>query len=168
MKEPTQFASKHRGSFNSEDEKTTIDGQNTHKSTGRKHSLPDLDEGLTKIMAIISSSDKVYFRATLKSSRGLHNGRSERRSRYVGVLRNGTRWQVLINVDRKKRYIGTYNNEVEAAIVYDFYSLGLNGSKARTNFSYKNELLSDMIMSYYNKEKVFEAFPFIDRVDTTD
>mmetsp|Transcript_30492 Transcript_30492/g.29960 ORF Transcript_30492/g.29960 Transcript_30492/m.29960 type:complete len:93 (+) Transcript_30492:187-465(+) len=73
-----------------------------------KKPLPDISENLTMILKMINSFKEVSFRSATKSSRGLHNGASSRRSQYIGVLGNGKRWQVLINVASKKKYIGTY------------------------------------------------------------
>ena len=61
---------------------------------------------------------------------------SNRRSEYIGVFKNGPNWQALIAIDSVKTYIGTYTTEMEAAKVFDFYSLMLNGLTATTNFSY--------------------------------
>eukprot|EP00344_Euplotes_crassus_P010645 CAMPEP_0197000502 /NCGR_PEP_ID=MMETSP1380-20130617/5427_1 /TAXON_ID=5936 /ORGANISM="Euplotes crassus, Strain CT5" /LENGTH=39 /DNA_ID= /DNA_START= /DNA_END= /DNA_ORIENTATION= len=38
------------------------------------------------ILKMIDSFKEVSFSATTKSSRGLHNGTSSRRSQYIGVL----------------------------------------------------------------------------------
>jgi len=92
-------------------------------------------------MEMVTKCQPISFKASTKSSRGLHNGKSTRRSQFIGVLRNGKRWQVLINVGKKKKYIGTYAEEKEAAIVHDFYSIGLNGVGAKTNFSYDQTLV---------------------------
>mmetsp|Transcript_11603 Transcript_11603/g.11545 ORF Transcript_11603/g.11545 Transcript_11603/m.11545 type:complete len:101 (-) Transcript_11603:177-479(-) len=64
----------------------------------RKNKLPNITKNLTTILEMINSKQEVSFTKTTKSSRGLHNGTSKRRSRYIGVLGNGTSWQVLINV----------------------------------------------------------------------
>ena len=130
----------------------------------RKYNLPDLSKNLNKILEMVTKCQTVSFQATTKSSRGLHNGKSTRRSQFIGVLRNGKRWQVLINVGKKKKYIGTYGNEKEAAVVHDFFSIGLNGGSAKTNFDYDQQLVVDMINSYYNNESVFTAANFIGRV----
>ncbi len=42
-------------------------------------------------------------------------------------------------VSKKKRYVGSYSNEEEAARAYDKVALQNHGTKAKTNFDYKNE-----------------------------
>mmetsp|Transcript_2087 Transcript_2087/g.2357 ORF Transcript_2087/g.2357 Transcript_2087/m.2357 type:complete len:151 (+) Transcript_2087:217-669(+) len=130
----------------------------------RKYNLPDLSKNLDKIMEMVTNCQGVTFEATTKSSRGLHNGKSNRRSQFIGVLRNGKRWQVLINVGKKKKYIGTYAEEKEAAVVHDFYSIGLNGLNAKTNFTLDQTIVGDMITSFSRNEEVFHPLQFIDRV----
>jgi len=39
-------------------------------------------------------------------------------------------------VEKKKTYIGTYKSDIEAAKVYDIYSILTNGIQAKTNFNY--------------------------------
>lgn len=68
----------------------------------------------------------------------LPNGNQSRGSRYRGVSRNGNQWQVLIMVSKKKRYVGSYSNEIEAARAYDRAALQNHGSKAKTNFDYSH------------------------------
>ena len=41
------------------------------------------------------------------------------------------------------------SNEIEAAIVYDFFAIALQGSKSRLNFKNDCEILADMINSYF-------------------
>lgn len=113
-------------------------------------------------MYILSNAGyaKFKFEPSTKSNRGLHNGTSRRRSRYIGVLRNGPKWQVLINQGRTKRYIGTYASEIEAAIVHDFYSIGFNAQLANTNFYYTEETIVEMIQSYFKNGNVFDPSLF--------
>ncbi|CAI2381416.1 unnamed protein product [Moneuplotes crassus] len=126
--------------------------------------LPDISQNLRMVLQIIGSNQEVSFRATSKSSRGLHNGASRRRSRYIGLLGNGKRWQVLINVRSKKKYIGTFKCEKEAAVMHDLYSIGINGMRGKTNFNYDSSTLQDMIMDYFTNEGCFDAHKFISRV----
>ena len=62
-----------------------------------------------------------------------------RGSKYRGVSKNGNQWQVLIMINKKKRYIGNYRNEEEAAMFYDIVAIQNHGSKAKTNFYYTPE-----------------------------
>ena len=125
------------------------------KQRKRKTRLPDLDYHLKNIMKLINEGESVCFEANSKTTRGLHNGESDRRSRFIGVLKGKSGWQTLINVGRTKRYIGTYYTEDQAALVHDFYSIGINGLKAKTNFDHETDQLKQMIVDYYKYDKMF-------------
>ena len=64
--------------------------------------------------------------------------RNKTSSKYRGVYKNGNKWQVLIMINNKKSYIGSYLSEELAARVYDILSIKNRGIKARTNFIYNN------------------------------
>ena len=130
----------------------------------RKTSLPNVDKNLIHILSLINFGREVSFRPWTKSARGLFHGVSTRRSRYIGVLRNRSKWQVLLNEGKVKKYIGTYPTEKEAAIVNDFYSIGINGLEAKTNFSYNKSQVKAMIMSYYGNKRKFDPSIFISEV----
>ena len=122
----------------------------------RKNSLPNIDKNLQIILKLSFQENEVVFKHSNKCGRGLFHGISSRRSRYIGVLKNRGNWQVLINEGRIKKYIGSYPNEVEAAVVHDFYSIGINGLSAKTNFSYDQDQVMKMISSYYSNNKIFD------------
>lgn len=73
---------------------------------------------------------------------------SHRRSRYIGVSKNGCSHQVLISVNGRKTYLGSFENEYEAAITFDFYSILLHSIEAKTNFSYTPSDVQEMIHNY--------------------
>ena len=58
---------------------------------------------------------------------------SSRGNKYRGVSKNGSQWQFLI-MKKKILYMVNYNNEEEAARVYDKVMLIYHGLKAKTNF----------------------------------
>ena len=64
--------------------------------------------------------------------------RSKTSSKYRGVSRNGSNWQVLIMINNKKYYIGSYPSKELAARIYDIHAIKKRGIKARTNFPYNN------------------------------
>ena len=128
-------------------------------------SFPTISRNFMGILKWLENGNEVIFRHWYKSARGLYHGVSRRRSRYIGVLKNGRRWQVLINEGRTKKYIGTYSSEVEAAIVYDFYSIGLNGFSAKTNFNYKSDQVRSMIISYFNNNQEFDPSIFSSQIN---
>mmetsp|Transcript_19939 Transcript_19939/g.23117 ORF Transcript_19939/g.23117 Transcript_19939/m.23117 type:complete len:90 (-) Transcript_19939:208-477(-) len=67
----------------------------------------NIDDDLCEVWKLASAGE-LNPEPSHKSLKGLHHGVSFRRSRYIGVLRNRTRWQVLINVGPVKTYIGTF------------------------------------------------------------
>jgi hypothetical protein len=68
-----------------------------------------------------------------------------RGSHYRGVSRNGNLWQVLIMIDKKKRYVGSYHAEESAARAYDRAAIQYHQAKAKTNFLYKEEEIEKII-----------------------
>ena len=59
-------------------------------------------------------------------------------SKYRGVSKNGNKWQVLIMINNKKYYLGSYLSEEIAARIYDIFAIINLGFKARTNFIYNH------------------------------
>ena len=68
-----------------------------------------------------------------------------RGSRFRGVSKNGSQWQVLIMVKKKKRYLGSFANEEEAARAYDKVALQNHGNKAKTNYDYTKEEVEKIV-----------------------
>lgn len=64
--------------------------------------------------------------------------RNKTSSKYRGVSKNGNKWQVLIQINKKQSYIGSYLSEEFAARVYDVLAIKNRGIKAKTNFIYNN------------------------------
>lgn len=75
-------------------------------------------------------------------------GISNRRSRYIGVFKNGYNWQTLITVKQKKTYIGTFQSEIYAAKMFDLYSVLTGGFSALTNFDYSVRDTYKMLSEY--------------------
>jgi len=127
----------------------------------RKNSLPEVDNQIKSLQRLIKSGsmDRIYGRG--KNVNTLSTDNSRRRSIYTGVSKNGQNWQVLINMGKFKKYIGTYPSEKEAAIAYDFYSVWLHLTKAKTNFNYDSNMLVDMISNFKSNNNKFIAAEFI-------
>ena len=70
-----------------------------------------------------------------------------RGSKFRGVSRNGNQWQVLIMVNKKKRYVGSYSKEEDAARAYDKVALQNHGTKAKTNFDYTKQEVENILAS---------------------
>lgn len=71
--------------------------------------------------------------------------RKPRSSKYRGVSKNGKHWQVLIMIKKKKRYIGNFIEEEEAAREYDKIAIQFHGPKAKTNFQYSEEEINSIL-----------------------
>ena len=74
--------------------------------------------------------------------------RKKRSSKYRGVSKNGSKWQVLIMKNNKKFYLGNYLSEELAARIYDIQAIKSWGIKAKTNFVYNKNQLNNI----YNKK----------------
>ena len=80
-----------------------------------------------------------------KVSELMQKNTKPRGSRYRGVSKNGSQWQVLIMVKKKKRYLGSFSNEEEAARAYDKVALQHHGTKAKTNYDYTKEEVKEIM-----------------------
>jgi len=76
--------------------------------------------------------------------------RNKTSSKYRGVSRNGSNWQVLIMANNKKYYIGNYSSEELAARIYDIHAIKMRGIKARTNFPYNNVQIKNILKKNIN------------------
>mmetsp|Transcript_23098 Transcript_23098/g.22976 ORF Transcript_23098/g.22976 Transcript_23098/m.22976 type:complete len:227 (-) Transcript_23098:26-706(-) len=80
---------------------------------------------------------------------------SNRRSRFVGVFKNTSKWQALIDISSWKTYIQTYSTEQEAARAYDLMSLLLKGLRALTNFDYSK---ADILELFTTHSDIIDKF----------
>jgi hypothetical protein len=97
-------------------------------------------------LTMISGLSSEIISGRSKSCRGSDD--SVRRSKYIGVSRNGPHWQALIAIKKRKTYIGTYDNQEDAARAFDFYSLLLHSLTAKTNFNYTKGEVLEMIEKF--------------------
>ena len=119
-----------------------------------KRRLLDTIDFQPKIVALLSTIKRVE-----NESKVIVYGKSiarllvsNRRSHYTGVFKNGGNRQALISIQKRKTYIGTYTNKLEAAKVFDFYSILLNGITATTNFDYTKMDIVEMIENYISND----------------
>ena len=135
--------------------------------TGKKkwieeHDFTDKIELLTGVIkGLLSPENPGIQRVIVKSKRKSNNAKgkkwSRRRSQYIGVSKNGTSYQVLIAVDGRKTYLGSFEDETEAAVTFDFYSILLHSVEANTNFSYTASSIKEMITNYRLFNNTFNA-----------
>ena len=122
----------------------------------------EVGKWVDKIYKLMLDGSLTFIVGKSKVKLSYYDSPKPRSSNYIGVSKNGENWQVLINWGKSKRYIGTYFNEMEAAITYDFYSICLHFSNAKTNFTYDLKLINLMMNCYDNKRKKFYASRFIE------
>ena len=134
------------------------------KTRKRRNSVLDIENWISDIYRLIRTGCLTYIYGRTKQRLFQYDTPKGRSSNYVGVSKNGENWQVLINCGKFKKYIGTFSSEKQAAITYDFYSICLHLSKAKTNFSYDSQLILEMVECYNRKAKTFDASRFVDRV----
>lgn len=60
---------------------------------------------------------------------GTKIGQNSRGSRFRGVSKNGSKFQVFIMINKKKRYFGVLENEEHSALVYDKLAIIFHGLK---------------------------------------
>lgn len=84
--------------------------------------------------------------------------RSNRRSTFIGVSKNGPSWQAMITVNRIKTYIGTYRSERDAAIAFDFYSTLVHNLGGKTNMNYSKGQLIQMLTNFLQNDQVLDVY----------
>mmetsp|Transcript_31313 Transcript_31313/g.35763 ORF Transcript_31313/g.35763 Transcript_31313/m.35763 type:complete len:129 (-) Transcript_31313:130-516(-) len=116
------FQMRDSNSFVDQD-KTFLCEKKEIKKQKRRNTLLDIDERLERVLTMISNQTITVIHGRVKPKTTPTTAPKGRSSNYIGVSRNGDNWQVLINNGKFKKYIGTFSNEKEAAIAYDFYSI---------------------------------------------
>lgn len=102
---------------------------------------------------VIMPHKKVFKGANVNNFRG---------SRFRGISKNGNSWQILLMVNRKKKYLGTLPTEELAAKFYDKVAIQYQGAKAKTNFGYTKE----QIMSVLRTPPLLSEVDFGENVDS--
>jgi len=120
-----------------------VSKSNEVRTSYLKGLLDELYESLEKVenpdRVLISSKKKLNYRAEKVSNR---------RSRYTGVFKNGSKWQALIAIKMKKTYIHTYADEKEAAKAFDLMSILMKKYLATTNFDYTKRDILDLFNNF--------------------
>lgn len=142
----------------------TSTGKDKIKYRKKRIGLPDLQSNVQNLLNMLNQNDINGFSKCKKISRKSSKRLSNRQSKYIGVSRNGNYWQVLKNHDQKKKYIGGFTEELEAAISYDFYSMIIDLNQARTNFEYSEELVREMVATFMSDDQVFKPADYVSRL----
>lgn len=61
----------------------------------------------------------------------------------------------MISLNKKKAYIGTYQEEKDAALSFDFYAILIHGLNAKTNFTYNKSQILSMIFWFRKSGNTF-------------
>ena len=80
--------------------------------------------------------DSKFIQKSKKQAKSQNSKHPENRSEYIGVSRNGRGWQSLVIIKKVKLYISTSESEVQAARVWDFYTLLHHFDNGKYNHSY--------------------------------
>ena len=74
----------------------------------------------------------------------------EKRSEFIGVAKNASKWQTLVCTRKDKIFLGNYEKEEEAAKVVDFHSMLVKEDKAKVNQDYAVGQVLEMLIDYIN------------------
>ncbi|CAI2381888.1 unnamed protein product [Moneuplotes crassus] len=122
------------------------------KKRSRFSAKNDITRQLLSLKWSILNGYVTRFTSSHKKSKSIHKKNLRRRSEYIGVSRNNTNWQVLVNVNKANKYIGTFGEELQAARAYDLYSVAMRGEAGSLNFTYSAEDMLERI-EYYLEHK---------------
>ncbi|CAI2385574.1 unnamed protein product [Moneuplotes crassus] len=126
--------------------------QNIKRRKSRSFKL-DIKPSLIRVRRKILSSGITAFFSSPKKTRGTADVTLGRRSRYIGVSKNNSHWQAMINSRRDKKYIGTYLTELEAARIYDIYAIAIQGVRAPLNFNYSTAEMLTIIDNFLHPQQ---------------
>jgi len=129
-----------------------------------QESLPPLDDHHSSLIHQIQISALKEISPSKKIIRGANKEVTGRRSQFIGVSQNGDNWQVMVNLPNFKKYAGTYFTERQAALVNDFFTISIDGSKACTNFHYTAEHIEMMVDTYHEQDRIFKPKEFLAKV----
>lgn len=99
-----------------------------------------------------------FYPTYLTSPTTLEKRKTSRASKYRGVSKNGNQWQSIIMVTNKKRYIGSFPDEIQAAKAYDIAALINHTRRVTTNFKYtedeKASIKKQNLYNFKDKDKL--------------
>lgn len=114
------------------------------------------DELLRKLQET-TDFDRVLVRKSEKPARSKNSKHPEKRSEYIGVSKNGTKWQALVVIGKHKVYMGSFKEEAEASTVFDFYSILTHAKDAKVNKSYTIREVLNMVHNFKLNNNDFKS-----------
>ncbi|CAI2369706.1 unnamed protein product [Moneuplotes crassus] len=136
-----------------ENEEVSIIDRKVRKRKARSEKL-NIRPRLLYLRKLLLDSKVSGFTRKVKKTRYTTDKYLGRRSQYIGVTKNNVHWQSLINVNRVKKYIGTFLNETEAARTYDLYALAMQGSESCLNFDYTPQEMLEAVEHFLEHNRV--------------
>lgn len=82
------------------------------------------------------SEDEIFVTKVNKQARSKNSKHPEKRSKYIGVSKNGENWQSLVCYKKEKVYINTLKCEKMAGELFDFFTFLNHFDKGKMNHSY--------------------------------
>jgi hypothetical protein len=127
--------------------KTRKNVTSTNKKSAKGNVNEFIAEERRRLIKKLTSceGDKIIFQRRAKSNQKDPKVTADnyRGSKFWGVSKNKSKWQVMITLNHFKEYKGGFEDELSAARFYDKKSICTFGLKAKTNFNYtKNEVLA--------------------------
>ena len=109
----------------------------------------------------IKDINKTILHKSEKPAKSKNSKHPEKRSKYIGVSKNGNNWQALVVIGPNKVYLGTYKNEIEASYVFDFYSIISHFTEAKVNRSYNATQILNMVTNFKNNNDDFDVVKYL-------
>jgi len=166
-----------KNNYSSEEEEVKVPAQKLQRGVNRigkkykkkenftiQKNLPPLDDHHSSLIRQIQIGALNNIYRSIKIRGGVSKNSTGRRSEFIGVSRNGDNWQVMVNLHNSKKYAGTYPTEKQAALVNDFFTISLQGSKACTNFHYSAQNIEMMVDTYHEHYRIFKPKEFLAKV----
>ena len=105
--------------------------------------------------------ESLYVKKGSKPAQSQNIRNPDKRSGYIGVAKNASKWQTLVCTKTDKIFLGNYETEKEAAKVVDFYSILVKREKAKVNRDYTIREVVTMLLDFIGCGYTFNASNFI-------
>jgi len=111
---------------------------------------------LTRKLENCTNMTSLYITRSEKPARSKNSKHPEKRSNYIGVSKNGKKWQALVVIGKHKVYLGSYKTEEQAATTFDFYSLLTQLKEVKVNRDYLTVDVINMLENFKRNNNAFE------------
>lgn len=134
----------------------------TKKKETFKDDFIDYSKQVLAKIEDIADQHKTILHKSEKPAKSKNSKHPEKRSKYIGVSKNGNNWQALVVIGLNKVYLGTFKTEIEASYVFDFYSIISHFTEAKVNRSYNSAQILNMIMNFKDNNDDFDVEKYLD------